>query len=88
MIPQHESGFPLLLFKVNKSVMLSSLEGVNLGVWIFPWGGEINLPLSQDNINIVANYGYGRVSAILTALILIPPCLCDTHRETFGAMPH
>ncbi|WP_103070479.1 phosphoribosylformylglycinamidine synthase [Aquimarina sediminis] len=55
---KHESGFTSVKIQENNSVMLSSLAGSTLGVWISHGEGKFNLPLSEDQYNIVAKYGY------------------------------
>ena len=55
---KHESSFTSVKIQENNSVMLSSLEGSELGVWISHGEGKFNLPESEDNYNIVAKYGY------------------------------
>ncbi len=55
---KHESNFTSVKIQKNNSVMLSSLEGTTLGVWISHGEGKFNLPLSEDQYSIVAKYGY------------------------------
>ncbi|PZR20717.1 MAG: phosphoribosylformylglycinamidine synthase [Flavobacterium psychrophilum] len=55
---KHESGFTSVTVQENNSVMLSTLAGSTLGVWISHGEGKFNLPYSEDNYNVVAKYGY------------------------------
>lgn len=55
---KHESAFTSVEIKANNSVMLHSLEGSTLGVWISHGEGKFDLPMSEDHYNIVAKYGY------------------------------
>ncbi|MEW7277370.1 phosphoribosylformylglycinamidine synthase [Aquimarina sp. 2201CG1-2-11] len=55
---KHESAFTSVKIQENNSVMLSTLAGSTLGVWISNGEGKFNLPLSEDQYNIVAKYGY------------------------------
>ncbi|MEZ5041779.1 MAG: phosphoribosylformylglycinamidine synthase [Saprospiraceae bacterium] len=55
---KHESGFTSVKVLENNSVMLSSLSGATLGVWISHGEGKFELPLPEDQYNIVAQYGY------------------------------
>ncbi len=55
---KHESGFTSVKVQENNSVMLSTLAGSTLGVWISHGEGKFNLPYSEDRYNIVAKYGY------------------------------
>ena len=55
---KHESGFTSVTVQENTSVMLSTLAGSTLGVWISHGEGKFELPYSEDKYNIVAKYGY------------------------------
>lgn len=55
---KHESGFTSVTVQENNSVMLSTLAGSTLGVWISHGEGKFNLPYSEDKYNVVAKYGY------------------------------
>ena len=55
---KHESGFTSVKIGKNNSVMLSNLEGSNLGVWISHGEGKFSLPGSEADYQIVAKYGY------------------------------
>ena len=55
---KHESSFTSVKIQENKSVMLSSLAGTELGVWISHGEGKFRLPESEENYNIVAKYGF------------------------------
>lgn len=55
---KHESGFTSVEILENHSVMLSSLSGSQLGVWISHGEGKFDLPLAEDQYHIVAKYGY------------------------------
>ncbi|WP_418513469.1 phosphoribosylformylglycinamidine synthase [Corallibacter sp.] len=55
---KHESSFTSVKIQENNSVMLSTLAGSTLGVWISHGEGKFNLPYSEDKYHIVAKYGY------------------------------
>ncbi|NEW78194.1 MAG: phosphoribosylformylglycinamidine synthase [Gelidibacter sp.] len=55
---KHESGFTSVTIQENNSVMLSTLAGSTLGVWISHGEGKFNLPLEENDYHIVAKYGY------------------------------
>ncbi|GAA4950917.1 phosphoribosylformylglycinamidine synthase [Algibacter agarivorans] len=55
---KHESSFTSVKIQENHSVMLSTLAGTTLGVWISHGEGKFSLPYSEDNYHIVAKYGY------------------------------
>ncbi len=55
---KHESNFVSVKVQENISIMLSTLAGSTLGVWISHGEGKFNLPNSEDQYNIVAKYAY------------------------------
>jgi phosphoribosylformylglycinamidine synthase len=55
---KHESGFTSVIIEENNSVMLSSLSGAKLGVWISHGEGKFSFPYEESRYNIVAKYGY------------------------------
>jgi phosphoribosylformylglycinamidine synthase len=55
---RHESAFTSVVIQDNHSVMLSSLSGARLGVWISHGEGKFRLPLPRDQYHIVACFGY------------------------------
>jgi phosphoribosylformylglycinamidine synthase len=55
---KHESGFTSVTIQENNSIMLSSLAGSTLGVWISHGEGKFNLPKAENEYNLVAKYGY------------------------------
>ncbi len=55
---KHESSFTSVKIGESNSVMLSSLAGSTLGVWISHGEGKFNLPKNESEYNIVAKYAY------------------------------
>ncbi|WP_136481918.1 phosphoribosylformylglycinamidine synthase [Cognatitamlana onchidii] len=55
---KHESSFTSVKIQENNSVMLSSLAGSTLGVWISHGEGKFNLPYTEEQYNIVGKYGF------------------------------
>ena len=55
---KHESGFTSVKIQENNSVMLSSLEGLTLGVWMSHGEGKFSFPYEESKYNIIAKYGY------------------------------
>ena len=85
---KHESGFTSVVVQKNNSIMLSSLEGANLGVWISHGEGKFKLPLAKENYNIVANYGYEGYPANPNGSDFNTAMLCDTSGRHLVTMPH
>ena len=55
---KHESNFTSVTIQENNSVMLNTLAGTKLGVWISHGEGKFNLPEGEENYEIAAKYGY------------------------------
>ena len=85
---KHESGFTSVKVQKNNSVMLSSLEGATLGVWISHGEGKFNLPLSEENYNIVAKYGYEGYPANPNGSDYNTAMMCDATGRHLVTMPH
>ncbi len=85
---KHESGFTSVTIQDNNSVMLSSLAGSTLGVWISHGEGKFNLPLSEDKYNIVSKYTYSDYPANPNGSDYNAAMLCDTTGRHLVMMPH
>ena len=85
---KHESNFTSVKIQENNSVMLSSLAGSTLGVWISHGEGKFDLPLSEENYNIVAKYGYDGYPANPNGSDFNTAMLCDTTGRHLVMMPH
>lgn len=68
--------------------MLSSLEGLKLGVWISHGEGKFNLPLSESDYTIVAKYGYEGYPANPNGSDYNTAMLCDKSGRHLVTMPH
>jgi phosphoribosylformylglycinamidine synthase len=55
---KHESGFTSVTVQENASVMLNTLAGSTLGVWISHGEGKFDLPYTEDKYDVVAKYAY------------------------------
>lgn len=85
---KHESSFTSVKVQKNNSIMLSSLAGTELGVWISHGEGKFNLPESEDNYNIVAKYGYEGYPNNPNGSDFNTAMMCDTTGRHLVTMPH
>lgn len=85
---KHESGFTSVKVQKNNSVMLSSLEGATLGVWISHGEGKFKLPYAEDKYNIVAKYGFNSYPANPNGSDFNTAMMCDTTGRHLVMMPH
>ncbi|NMH27351.1 phosphoribosylformylglycinamidine synthase [Flavobacterium silvaticum] len=85
---KHESGFTSVKVQKNNSVMLSTLEGSTLGVWISHGEGKFELPFSEENYNVVAKYGYEGYPANPNGSAYEVAMMCDATGRHLVTMPH
>ena len=85
---KHESAFTSVKIQKNNSIMLSSLEGSNLGVWISHGEGKFKLPLKEENYNIVAKYSYNNYPSNPNGSDYNTAMLCDISGRHLVTMPH
>ncbi|WP_395045513.1 phosphoribosylformylglycinamidine synthase subunit PurQ [Flavobacterium sp.] len=85
---KHESIFTSVKVQENNSVMLKTLAGTTLGVWVSHGEGKFNLPMSEDNYDIVAKYGYEDYPANPNGSDYNTAMLCDKTGRHLVTMPH
>jgi phosphoribosylformylglycinamidine synthase len=85
---KHESIFTSVKVQKNNSVMLSSLEGATLGVWVSHGEGKFHLPEQEANYNIVAKYGYEGYPSNPNGSDYNTAMMCDTTGRHLVMMPH
>ncbi|UCD60410.1 MAG: phosphoribosylformylglycinamidine synthase [Flavobacteriaceae bacterium] len=85
---KHESSFTSVKIEPNDSVMLSSLSGTKLGVWISHGEGKFSLPLAEADYNIVAKYGYVDYPSNPNGSDYNTAMMCDKTGRHLVTMPH
>jgi len=85
---KHESNFVSVKVQQNNSIMLSTLAGTTLGVWISHGEGKFNLPNSENQYNIVAKYAYGAYPANPNGSDYNTAMMCDASGRHLVTMPH
>ena len=85
---KHESAFTSVKIQENNSIMLSSLAGATLGVWISHGEGKFKLPYTEDNYDIVAKYSYDAYPHNPNGSDYNTAMLCDTTGRHLVTMPH
>ena len=85
---KHESGFTSVKIQENNSIMLSSLAGATLGVWISNGEGKFNLPYEEGSYHIVAKYGYDSYPADPNGSDFNTAMMCDPSGRHLVTMPH
>ncbi|WP_209403214.1 phosphoribosylformylglycinamidine synthase [Pseudozobellia sp. WGM2] len=85
---KHESNFTSVKIQENNSIMLSSLAGTTLGVWISHGEGKFSLPLAEESYDIVAKYGYEGYPSNPNGSDFNTAMLCDKTGRHLVTMPH
>ena len=85
---KHESSFTSVKIQENNSIMLSSLKGTELGVWISHGEGKFNLPEKEENYNIVGKYGYKGYPNNPNGSDFNTAMMCDKSGRHLVTMPH
>jgi phosphoribosylformylglycinamidine synthase len=85
---KHESSFTSVKVQKNNSVMLSTLEGTTLGVWISHGEGKFNLPKEESEYDIVAKYAYEGYPHNPNGSDYNTAMMCDKTGRHLVTMPH
>ena len=83
-----ESTFVTLEIPKNESVMLKSLEGTKLGVWVAHGEGRFRLPESESNYNVVAKYLYDEYPGNPNGSDYATAAVCSRDGRHLAMMPH
>ncbi|TNJ43482.1 phosphoribosylformylglycinamidine synthase [Tamlana fucoidanivorans] len=85
---KHESSFTSVKIQENNSIMLSTLAGSTLGVWISHGEGKFSLPYGEDQYHIVAKYGYEGYPHNPNGSDFNTAMMCDKTGRHLVTMPH
>ncbi len=85
---KHESIFTSVKVHQNNSVMLSTLAGSTLGVWVSHGEGKFDLPYDEGQYQLVAKYGYEEYPANPNGSHYNTAMLCDKTGRHLVTMPH
>lgn len=85
---KHESAFTSVKIEENNSVMLSTLAGTTLGVWISHGEGKFKLPYEESKYDIVAKYGYEGYPSNPNGSDFNTAMMCDATGRHLVTMPH
>jgi len=83
-----ESGFVSLTIPENNSVMLGSLSGSKLGVWVAHGEGKFYLPKAESEYNIIAKYSYADYPANPNGSDYSVAGICSNDGRHLAMMPH
>ena len=83
-----ESTFLSVDIQANNSVMMSSLEGKSLGVWVAHGEGKFSLPAGEDKYKIAIKYSRSNYPANPNGSDFDTAGLCSVDGRHFAMMPH
>jgi phosphoribosylformylglycinamidine synthase len=83
-----ESAFLALKIEINRSVMLGSLEGMNLGTWVAHGEGKFVLPRPESEYHIAAKYSRSSYPANPNGSEYDVAALCSADGRHLVMMPH
>ncbi len=83
-----ESAFLALKVQKNSSVMLASLEEMNLGVWVAHGEGKFVLPKAEEQYHIAAKYSHSSYPANPNGSEYDVAAICSADGRHLAMMPH
>jgi len=83
-----ESAFLTVEIPSNNSIMLSSLAGKRLGVWVSHGEGKFSFPCYRDKYNIAMTYGYEDYPGNPNGSDWGTAALCSNNGRHLAMMPH
>lgn len=83
-----ESSFIGLTIPENNSVMLGSLAGSKLGVWVAHGEGKFSLPKLEKEYNVIAKYSYEAYPANPNGSDYAVAGICSADGRHLAMMPH
>jgi len=83
-----ESAFLGLTIPENNSVMLGSLSGSKLGIWVAHGEGKFTLPEGEENYHIVAKYSYNSYPGNPNGSDYSVAGICSKDGRHLAMMPH
>ena len=83
-----ESGFVSLSIPENNSIMLGSLSGSKIGVWVAHGEGKFSLPMGENAYNVIAKYNYDVYPANPNGSDFSVAGICSADGRHLAMMPH
>ncbi len=83
-----ESQFVGVTIPENKSVMLGSLSGLKLGIWVAHGEGKFSMPMPEEDYCTVAKYTYGEYPANPNGSDYNVAGICSPDGRHLAMMPH
>jgi phosphoribosylformylglycinamidine synthase len=85
---KYECTFVTLDIQDNHSVMLGSLSGQRLGIWVAHGEGKFNFPYEENRYNIAAKFSYSNYPGNPNGSIYDVACIASDDGRHLAIMPH
>lgn len=85
---KHESIFTSVKIQESNSIMMKTLAGLTLGVWVSHGEGKFKLPYSEEKYNIVGKYAYDEYPSNPNGSDYNSAMICDPTGRHLVMMPH
>ncbi len=83
-----ESSFLNVDIPVNQSIMLGSLAGTRLGIWVAHGEGQFSIPLEEDRYHITSRYTYSEYPGNPNGSRYDVAAVCSDDGRHLAMMPH
>ncbi len=83
-----ESQFLGVVIPENNSVMLGSMSGMKMGIWVAHGEGRFDLPMPIDQYNVVAKYNYASYPGNPNGSRASVAGICSDDGRHLAMMPH
>ena len=83
-----ESGFVGLTVQKNQSILMGSLSGSKLGIWVAHGEGKFSLPGKEEDYNLVLKYSYDSYPANPNGSDFTAAGICSADGRHLAMMPH
>ena len=83
-----EASFVGVTIPTNRTVMLGSLSGSKLGIWVAHGEGQFDLPYQEEKYNIVAKYSYDEYPANPNGSKYATAAVASEDGRHIAMMPH
>ena len=85
---KYECAFVTLDILENHSVMLQSLAGLKLGIWVAHGEGKFNFPSMEEHYHIPAKYSYHEYPGNPNGSMFNAACIASENGRHLAIMPH
>ena len=85
---KYESSFLTIDILENNSVMLKSLAGTRLGIWVAHGEGRFSFPYEESKYNIAAKYSYATLPGNPNGSMFDAACVVSDNGRHVAIMPH